>query len=142
MKISAKMDYACKALIELALQWPNRVPLQINAIASQQSIPIKFLPHILLNLKQMGFVQSVRGKNGGYVLNKPPREVTLREILTSMGDVSLRESSSPSNAGSARVLDEICSEIDTSVLQSMNEITLEAICNRIRNQQKTLMFDI
>ena len=48
MKIIAKTDYACRALLELSLHWPKQEPLQVTAIADNQQIPIKFLIHILI----------------------------------------------------------------------------------------------
>src|SRR2546427_7062657 len=85
MKISAKIDYACRALIELALHWPDRTPLQIRTIAKRQKIPIKFLVHILIHLKQLGLTQSVRGKSGGYVLAQSPTNIKLNMIIKSFG---------------------------------------------------------
>ena len=70
MKISAKTDYACKAIFELVMHWPKPEPLAINVIARSQRIPIKFLTHILLQLKTMGMVESIRGQRGGYLLVK------------------------------------------------------------------------
>ena len=77
MRISAKIDYACRALLELSLHWPNNIPLQINTIAQNQQMPVKFLTQILLQLKQIGYVQSVRGKKGGYLLAKAPQKIRL-----------------------------------------------------------------
>lgn len=69
MKISAKIDYACRALlIELGLHWPDNRPMQVSAIAKRQKIPMNFLVHILITLKELGYVDSIRGKSGGYVL--------------------------------------------------------------------------
>src|SRR5262245_53536106 len=81
MKISAKTDYACRAILELALHWPNSVPLQISSIAGNRKIPVKFPTQILVTLKQTGLVESIRGQKGGYVLAKAPKDITLREVV-------------------------------------------------------------
>ena len=53
MRVSAKCDYACKALLELALHWPNKEPVQIHEISEKQDIPIKYLVQILIQLKRI-----------------------------------------------------------------------------------------
>ena len=84
MKISAKIDYACRALLELALHWPNKEPLPITEIADKEKIPVKFLVHILINLKNLGYIQSVRGNRGGYLLVKNPSEINLLEVIQNL----------------------------------------------------------
>ena len=93
MKISAKTDYACRALLELSLHWPNSEPLAIHVISKHQNIPVKFLIQILLNLKQLGLVQSIRGKKGGYILGKAPREITVCQIIQNFSEGNLNHSS-------------------------------------------------
>jgi Rrf2 family protein len=70
MKLSAKSDYALRAILELSLHWPKNEPLSLTTIAKRQQIPLKFLSHILLHLKDIGLVHSLRGKEGGYLLAK------------------------------------------------------------------------
>ncbi len=141
MKISAKTDYACRALVELCLNWPSKEPVQIQTIARKQGIPIKFLTHILINLKQLGYVDSVRGKNGGYVLRKAPSEIRLSDVLFNIGGpvfaLSGVASREPGN-----VLDEVWKEIDGLVQARLNEITFEMLCDRMRSRQEALMFEI
>jgi Rrf2 family protein len=85
MKISARTDYACRAVLELAMNWPNKEPVQIEQIAKKQNVPMKYLVHILLQLKQAGIVQSIRGKEGGYILAKQPSKISLCEIIREVG---------------------------------------------------------
>lgn len=84
MKLSARTEYACIALLHLADAWADGAPVQIRRIAEEQGIPARFLVQILLQLKGFGLVTSVRGAGGGYRLNRPPQEVTLLEILEMM----------------------------------------------------------
>jgi len=65
MKIPAKIDYACKAIFELAAHWPNKKPVQMQYVAEHQNIPIQFLTQIMIQLKHLGYVESIRGKRGG-----------------------------------------------------------------------------
>ena len=78
--ISQKAKYALRALAALARAESKR-PMLIAEIAEQQKIPKKFLEQILLDLKHRGIVVSKRGKEGGYLLLKPPHEITFGEVL-------------------------------------------------------------
>ncbi len=81
--ITQKMKYALKALLVLAdeagLEAPK--PLTIEEIATRSDTPKRFLEHILLDLRKAGVVSSVRGRSGGYSLLKPPREVSISDLL-------------------------------------------------------------
>jgi len=81
MKASVKSDYACRAVEALALHFPNPTPLCIDEIARRQSIPANYLVQILLELKHAGLIKSQRGKTGGYVLARAPREIVFGDVL-------------------------------------------------------------
>jgi Rrf2 family protein len=80
MNFSVKTEYAMQAVLDLALQPPDE-PVKIADIASRQKIPRKFLELILASLKQGGFVESRRGAEGGYILARPPGEITVGAVL-------------------------------------------------------------
>lgn len=80
MHISYKGDYALKAILELALGFPQEV-LSLNELAVRLDIPSKFLEQILSDLKRTGFLQTRRGTRGGYRLAKDPGEITLGEVV-------------------------------------------------------------
>ncbi|MFH1709713.1 MAG: Rrf2 family transcriptional regulator [bacterium] len=75
MKITFKGDYALKALLDLSIHYGK--PQPIEEIAKRQDIPAKFLEQILLWLKKGGFVKSLRGKHGGYMLSRDPKNITM-----------------------------------------------------------------
>ena len=81
MKISAKTEYACIAMLELASQYGSGEPVRIRKIAERHGVPSRFLVQILLQLKGAGLVASVRGSAGGYQLLKPPDEVSLGHVM-------------------------------------------------------------
>ena len=88
MKASVKSDYACRAVEALALHHPNSQPMRIEDIAEKESIPANYLVQILIELKGSGLIQSRRGKAGGYVLAKPPRDITVGDVLRAIqGDI-------------------------------------------------------
>ena len=82
MNISAKTEYACIAVFELAVHAARPSPLRIKDIAGKHGIPARFLVQILLQLKNAGLVTSVRGASGGYRLSKAPEEISLLEVMS------------------------------------------------------------
>lgn len=80
MRVSAKADYAVRAMIELAAN-ADAGPVKGEQIAAAQSIPMPFLENILSELRHNGLVQSRRGIEGGYWLSRLPREVTIAEVI-------------------------------------------------------------
>lgn len=140
MKVSARMDYALRALLELGLHWPDSSPCQLNAVSKRAGVPKKFLIHILIALKNDGFVHSIRGKMGGYVLGKDPNLINLDEIVKRLeGSVSLEEQKRKKKNDAVSLL---WRDIDKSILDHLKRITLEDLCNRQRQQIKVLSYDI
>jgi Rrf2 family transcriptional regulator, cysteine metabolism repressor len=88
MKASVKSDYACRAVEALALHHPDTRPMRIEEIARKEAIPSNYLVQILIELKSKGLIQSRRGKAGGYMLAKTPREITVGDVLRAIqGDI-------------------------------------------------------
>ncbi len=79
MRISAKGEYAAKAVLCLSLKYPEVVT--IHEVARHHSIPVKYLEHILLALKKAGLLESRRGVRGGYLLARPPEKISVGEVL-------------------------------------------------------------
>ena len=79
MRISAKGEYAAKAVLHLSLKYPKVVT--INEIAEQHHIPTKYLEHILASLKRAGVLESRRGVHGGYTLARQPEKISIGEVL-------------------------------------------------------------
>ncbi len=84
MRISAKAEYACVAMLELAANYMEPQPVRIKAIADAQGIPQRFLVQILLQLKSAGLVASTRGAAGGYQLVRAPDQITLADIINAI----------------------------------------------------------
>ena len=84
MKISAKAEYACLAILALAKPRPDESPLRIREIAESHEIPERYLVQILLQLKGAGLVHSTRGAAGGYRLARSAEQISLGEVLTAI----------------------------------------------------------
>jgi Rrf2 family cysteine metabolism transcriptional repressor len=81
MKISAKAEYACLAMFELAKRHGGPRPTQIHLIAEAQAIPSQYLVQILIQLQRAGLVRSERGAKGGYRLAREPQDISVGEVL-------------------------------------------------------------
>ena len=81
MRFSAKAEYACIAMLEFAAHHDDRTPVRLKTVADVHGIPQGFLVHILLQLKGAGLVESVRGASGGYLLARPPAEISVADIV-------------------------------------------------------------
>jgi len=80
VNVSQKSRYALKAVLELSFRF-GQGPISISQIAKAQAIPARFLEAILAQLKRRGFVASRRGNEGGYILARPPAEVSVGDVL-------------------------------------------------------------
>ncbi|MEI8315448.1 MAG: Rrf2 family transcriptional regulator [Verrucomicrobiota bacterium] len=80
MKVSKKTDYALRALFTLVEHYKS-APIPIRELARRNDAPKRFLEHIMLDLKSQGWVKSVAGIHGGYVLAKNPSKITMGEVV-------------------------------------------------------------
>jgi len=80
VRLSTRTRYAVRAMLELALNKSN-APIRLRTIASRQDISIKYLEQLMATLKTAGFVRSVRGSKGGYILAKPPNQIKLDRLF-------------------------------------------------------------
>jgi Rrf2 family protein len=80
MHVTAKADYAVRAVIELAHSAPDS-PRKVDDIAQAQAIPVSFLENILTQLRSTGIVRSQRGPEGGYWLAQPAKDVSLAQVI-------------------------------------------------------------
>ena len=81
MKLSVKSDYAARAVLGLARHYPTGKALRADDLAREQNVPANYLVQILIELKAKRLVQSVRGKEGGYLLARPPAEISLGAVI-------------------------------------------------------------
>jgi Rrf2 family protein len=81
MKLTYKGDYALKAILHLAFYFKNNEVVPLTDISDKQNIPVQYLEQIMLILKNAGYVDSKRGKGGGFFLSINPNNITLGEII-------------------------------------------------------------
>jgi Rrf2 family cysteine metabolism transcriptional repressor len=105
MKISAKAEYACLAVLSLAQQGEGSSPVHIREISREHGIPERYLVQILLQLKGAGLVTSTRGAAGGYRLARSAANISLSEILMAVnGPDNPRDDPSATRRPTAAVL--------------------------------------
>jgi len=124
MKLSAKTEYACLAMLQLAEEYASGEPVQIRRIADVHGIPSRFLVQILLQLKGASLVASTRGAAGGYRLTKPPTDITLGEVIEVMEGDARPQTNAGKNTPLVGSLLQLCREIDESVSDRLAETTL------------------
>lgn len=87
MKLSTKGRYGLRAMIDLA-DYSEEMPQSIACIAARQSISDSYLEQLMAKLKKAGLITSIRGAQGGYVLAKPSKEISVGDILRALEDLS------------------------------------------------------
>jgi len=143
MKISAKTEYACIAMLELASQYGSSEPVRIRRIAERHDVPPRFLVQILLQLKGAGLVASVRGAAGGYHLIKPPREVSLGQVMDvvegSPKEDGQHTSASP-DSPAVKVLQQAWQDVTTVQRKMLAEISLADLLERAKEQDEEMYY--
>lgn len=135
MRLPAKILYAYKAIIELALSYNSHVPLTIERIARAQNIPKQFLVHLLIRLKNAGLVRSVRGTEGGYLLNRAPCEISLANVFSVMDDnFIVRQAGANTQDESNKILMKICDDAGKRMINALEEQTFDSLILRFRTQ--------
>ncbi len=148
MKISTKGDYATRALQDLALHYEEG-PIPVEAVAGRQGLPVRYLEQLLLTLKRAGFLMSKRGVNGGYYLAKPPREITLGEIIRAVDGPTVPifcVADTPREhclQETTCVLREVWGDVRDAVSAIVDHVTLEDIRQRVQARaQDRVMYQI
>ncbi|MBI2435106.1 MAG: Rrf2 family transcriptional regulator [Candidatus Hydrogenedentes bacterium] len=128
MNISARCEYACRAMVELALMQQNHDPVASSVLAERRHIPEKYLVHILLQLKRAGLVQSVRGAQGGYRLGRLPEDITLLEVVQAIDGPVLDPL--PVNDGQSLDLRAVWKETADSIAGELRQISIREVADR------------
>lgn len=126
MRVSAKVDYALRAMVELAAH-PDRL-VTGEQLANAQKIPPKFLESILAQLRSAGLVASQRGAEGGYRLARPAEEISIADVIRELeGPIATVRGVRPDEleyAGAAAPLRGIWLELRTQMRGVLEETTL------------------
>ena len=138
MKISTKGRYAVRLMLDLAV-YNTGEPISLKDVAVRQNISEKYLEQIIGVLHRSGYVRSVRGAGGGYLLTKDPSEYTVGDILRlTEGDLvpvgCVGMNPEPCERESMCVTVEIWQKIYDAISQVVDNITLEYLVNRFHEK--------
>jgi Rrf2 family protein len=138
VRISARGEYAIRALLDLALHLREGLR-PIQDIAAQQGIPQRYLEQVLLQLKRAGFLESKRGSAGGYRLGRPADQITVGSVLRAVeggpGQVeAVRRASRALPEGSGDLAD-LWREVDEAVTAVVDRVTLEDLRRRAEERR-------
>jgi Rrf2 family protein len=126
VQVTAKVDYAVRAMIELAAA--DGGPVKGEAIATAQGVPFRFLENILLELRHARLVRSQRGADGGYRLARPAETITIADVIRTVeGPIASIRSERPdelSYSGSAAPLQEVWVALRASMRTVLEAVTL------------------
>lgn len=130
MILSTKGRYGLKAIFELALNY-GQGPVSLKKISNKYEISESYLEQLLAKLKKKGFINTIRGAQGGYLLSKPPEQITVGMILRALeGQISTSEclsgeSCSRENICATRIIWE---KIEKSINEVIDNTTLKDMC--------------
>jgi len=145
MRITYKGDYALKTLLYLALNEGRLSTIQ--KIAKNLDIPVKFLEQVLLELKRAGFVNSKRGKIGGYFLAKPAKDIRLGEVIRFIDGPLEPIACVENNYKDCQdikfcVFRKIWQEITEKISSFVDKISFEDLVNEVKKKEKELVYII
>jgi Rrf2 family cysteine metabolism transcriptional repressor len=129
VKISLKVDYACRVMAELARLHGSGALAQIEHLAETEAVPSAFLAQILLKLRDSGLITSRRGNQGGYTLARPADEISLYDILVAVEGRCLQLSGN-FDGRSGRRLKQVWNEIGASLAEKTKSYTLNQLSSK------------
>jgi Rrf2 family protein len=143
MQLTAKVDYAIRAMVELAAAGVG--PVKGEAIASAQGVPLRFLENILLELRHARLVHSQRGAEGGYRLARPAETITLADVIRTVeGPIASIRSERPdelSYAGAAAPLRDVWVALRANMRAVLEAVTLADVANDALPVEVTRLID-
>lgn len=144
MELSCKVDYACIALIQLAIRHGQGQPISVNEIAQNQNIPIRYLDQVMGMLRRAGIITSQRGAKGGYNLAQEPWQIKVIDIVIALNGNDHRESQNDSYTTPEKlVIADIRELARKGVTDVLSNHTLEDLVRRCEEKKRSdIMFYI
>ncbi len=145
MKLSTRTRYGIRAAIEIAGHY-GQGPVQIKVIGQKQAISVKYLEQLMAMLKSGGFVRSVRGSRGGYMLAREPEQIRLDELVLALeGSITTAECVDDESY-CARAADcvarDLWNKVQQAVMDVLGSITLKDLVNRTKSRHDALNYQI
>ncbi len=144
MRISCKVEYGIRALLDLTLH-AQRGPSLSRETAQRQGIPETYLNQLLLQLRRSGLVASVRGPRGGHMLARPPEDITVLEIMEALeGPLVVVPEGMPvaMPTETDAILSSLWDDLRTRMRDHLAQITLQNLADRKQLREGELMYEI
>jgi|SRR5271157_2520124 len=146
MKISTRARYGVRLMVALAFNY-DKGPVFLKDVAKGENISEKYLSLIIIPLRRIGLVNSIRGAHGGYLLAKDPSQITMKEIIDVLeGDCSLVDCvRNPSTCPRVPICasHDIWEIIGGKISETLNSVTLDMLVKMNQEKaQKTMMHNI
>jgi Rrf2 family transcriptional regulator, cysteine metabolism repressor len=128
MKISQKLEYACRAMTQLAKYHDGRTLTRLDDLAQREAVSGSFLVQILNDLRRAGLIESRRGKAGGYLLGRTADQITLRQVVEAV-DPELLLCSVTQEGDSGQTVRRAWEQISSSLQLSLDQITVGSMAS-------------
>ena len=140
MVISARVHYACLAMLELAIRQDDPAPVAIREITDRHGVPGPFLVQILRTLRTAGWVQSVRGSQGGYRLSVDPTKITLLDIAEAVGCQDAGGRAEGKTSAADEMLQEHWDKAAQASRRMLARVRLSDLVERCRHGEETMFY--
>ncbi|HIJ51535.1 MAG TPA: Rrf2 family transcriptional regulator [Planctomycetes bacterium] len=138
MKLSTRTRYGIRAILELAENDDKR-PLQLRIIAEHQDISIKYLEQLMAILRSAGFVRSIRGAKGGYMLAKPPNQIKLSDVFDCLEGyvttVECVEDKKYCERADDCIVRQVWTQVQEAIRNVLLSITVQDLVNRDKDKK-------
>ena len=136
MKLSTRTRYGIRAILELAENY-GKGPLQLRVIAHSQEISVKYLEQLMAILKSAGFVRSIRGSKGGYILANAPNQIKLSDVFNALEGPIVTTECLENNSYCNRVADcvarQVWAEVQQAIMTVLQAKTLQDLVDKTKD---------
>ncbi|NPV93130.1 MAG: Rrf2 family transcriptional regulator [Firmicutes bacterium] len=149
MKFSTRSRYGLRAMVELALNYTADQPVPLSLVAGRQDLSEGYLEQLMTSLRKGGLVRSVRGAQGGYLLSRPPGQITAGDIIRclegplSPTDCVNEEVPDPCERAEICVTRRLWERVRVAIADVLDNVTLEDLsrnAEEIRRSQESYMY--
>ena len=140
MNLSARVEYACIAMLDLAVQYHVGQPIQQRKMSERHSISPQFLVQILHQLKTAQLVTSTRGAAGGYRLARAPNAITLWDVVSAVSAESDRHAFRQPESSVANVLRDVWKALDHAQEDVLKTQSLAELAGRVGGPNKPMYY--
>jgi len=128
MKISQKLEYACRALVQLAKSYDGKSLTRLDDLAQREAVSANFLVQILNDLRRAGIIDSRRGAYGGYILSRPAENISLRQIVDAV-EPSQLQNTALDQGDSGTAVRRAWENVSTKLAGDLDAVSLESLAS-------------